>query len=291
MMDSWEAQTKELLNRVECEIQEIKADTEKRIATLQQRRSALEEALKTYQEMMGITSLESLKSLSVDDLRGKSLREMLALIASHNNGLLVARQAIKLMKEAKFFSNPSHADSIVYSILSRTPSFTKVSPGIYRLNHVEKAKSVTRGGIGLKKAVKELKKKNPQMTKEEVKNYLMQHGFDFQGKRPGNAVHMAWISLGYPKKDALQKEAHRLALLGIKEDQNKRQGGINMKCPCCFEYQGTPKNVANHIRAVFDPAHIEWLETEGFNPVELVQTGNWLPVIGRLIKIAETSKS
>jgi len=205
MMDSWEAQTKELLNRVECEIQEIKDDTEKRIATLQQKKWALEEALKTYQEMMGITSLQSLKSLPLDDIRGKSLTGIMAFIASRNNGLFVARQAIKLMKEANLFSNPSHADSIVYSILSRTPSFTKVSPGIYRLNHTEKAKSVRRGGIGLKKAVKELKRKNPQMTKEEVKNHLIWNGFNFQGKRPGNAVHMAWISLGYPKQDRQPK--------------------------------------------------------------------------------------
>lgn len=217
MMDSWEAQTKELLNRVECEIQEIQADMEKRIATLQQRKWALEEALKAYQEMMGTASLESLKSLAIDDIRGKSLREMLALIASRNNGVLVARQAIRLMKEADLFSNPDHADSIVYSIINRSPSFTKISPGIYRLNHVKKRKPATRGGIGLKQAVQELKEKNPQMTKKEVKNYLMHHGFDFQGKRPGNAVHMAWISLGYPK----QEKQSKIRLLSVNEFLSK----------------------------------------------------------------------
>ncbi len=204
-VNPWEIQTKELLNRVEKEIRNTQIDMENRIAKLYEKAEVLQGALRIYQEMMGM-SQDSQTSLSPNDTQGKSLREILTLIASRSNGLLVAKQAIKLMKEAELFSNPNHADSIVYSILGRSPKFfVKVSPGVYSLKHIERVKRKTRGGSGLKQKVKELKEMNPQMTKTQMKNYLIQQGFDFQGKRPGNAVHMAWISLGYPDKEKQSK--------------------------------------------------------------------------------------
>lgn len=213
-VNSWEIETKELLNRVDKTIRDTQIDMEKRIAKLYEKKEVLQEALRIYQEMMGM-SQDSRISLSVNDIRGKSLRQILTLIASRNNGLLVAKQAIKLMKQAKLFSNPNHADSIVYSILGRSPKhFVKVSPGIYSLHHTERAKRKIHGGSGLKQKIKELKEMNPQMTKTQVKNYLMQQGFDFQGKRPGNAVHMAWISLGYPSKEEKQP---KMQLLNVDE--------------------------------------------------------------------------
>lgn len=212
-VNPWEIQTKELLNRIEKEIRNSQIDMEKRITKLYEKAEVLQEALRIYQEMMGM-SQDSQTSLSAHDTQGKSLREILTLIASRNNRLLVAKQAIKLMKEAKLFSNPSHAESIVYSILGRSPKFfVKVSPGIYSLRHIERVKRKTRGGSGLKQKVKELKEMDPQMTKTQVKNYLIQQGFDFQGKRPGNAVHMAWISLGYPKEEKQSK----IRLLSVDE--------------------------------------------------------------------------
>lgn len=204
-VNPWEIQTKELLNRVEKEIRDTQIDMEKRISNLYKKAEVLQEASRIYQEMMGM-SQDSLSLLSPNDTQGKSLREILTLIASRNNGLLVAKQAIKLMKEAKLFSNPNHAESIIYSILGRSPkNFVKVSPGIYSLRRIERVKQKTRGGSGLKQKIKELKVMNPQMTKAQVKSYLVQHNFDFQGKRPGNAVHMAWISLGYHKEEKQPK--------------------------------------------------------------------------------------
>ena len=223
-VNPWEIQTKELLNRIEQEIRDAQVNMEKRIAKLYQKAEVLQEALRIYQEMMGM-SQDSLSLLSPNDTQGKSLREILTLIASRNNGLLVAKQAIKLMKEAKLFSNPNHAESVVYSILGRSPKFfVKVSPGIYTLRHIEGVKRKTHGGSGLKQKVKELKEMNPQMTKSQAKNYLLQHGFDFQGKRPGNAVHMAWISLGYPDKGEKQS---KIRLLSVDEFMKNRLPSVD----------------------------------------------------------------
>ncbi|MGB5926166.1 MAG: hypothetical protein WBH01_08785 [Dehalococcoidia bacterium] len=204
-VNPWEIQTKELLNRVEKEIKDTQIDMEKRITKLYEEAEALQKALQIYRERMGI-SQDLQTSLSPNDMRGKSLREILTLVASRNNGLLIAKQAIKLMKDAKLFSNPKHADSIVYSILGRSPKhFVKVGPGVYNLRRTERTKRKTRGGSGLKQKIKELKEMNPQMTKTQVANYLMQQGFDFQGRRPGNAINMAWVSLGYHKEEKQPK--------------------------------------------------------------------------------------
>ena len=204
-VNPWEIQTRELLTRIEEEIRNTQIEMEKRITKLYEEAEALQKALRIYRQRMGI-SQDSQTSLSVNDIRGKSLRQILTLIASRNNGLLVAKQAVKSMKEARLFSNPDHADSIVYSILGRSPKyFARVSPGIYSLQPIEKPKRNRHGSSGLKQKIKELKQMNTQMTKAQVKNYLIQQGFDFHGKRPGNAINMAWVSLGYHREDKQPK--------------------------------------------------------------------------------------
>jgi hypothetical protein len=57
---------------------------------------------------------------------------------------------------------------------------------------------------GIRQAVKELKDKNPQMTKKEVLNYVVKSGFDFKGKKPVNALNITWAYLGYSKEGKQQ---------------------------------------------------------------------------------------
>ncbi len=209
-ISSWEAQTKELIDRTDREIGDFKAEAETHVAMLQQRKWALEESLRAYRDMMGSEATRVAFSLSQKDVKDKSYREILHLIAKRNNGLLIARKAITLMKLLDVFANPLNADSVVYSVLSRSQDFIKVGKGVYKLNgydatsvaHLAKAR---KGGV--KQAVKELKEKNPQMTKRQVKNYLTRHGFDFQGKNPGQAVHMAWVNLGYAQQEKETRQA------------------------------------------------------------------------------------
>jgi len=204
-ISAWEAQTRELFNRVEQEIKEIQADTEKRMAALQQRKWALEEALRVYQEMMGSELTQEHYSLDQRDIMDRSYREILNQIASRNGGLLIARQAIRLMKEANVFGNPFNADSVVYSIVNRSPEFVKVGKGVYKLNAGGgrtklSTKKDERAGA-LRRAIQELKERTPQMTKAEVLSTLIKKGFDFKGKRPSNAVNMVWVKLGFTRKE------------------------------------------------------------------------------------------
>ena len=206
-ISSWEAQTRELLSRIEREMQEIQADTEKHMAILQEKRWGILQALEAYSEFMGSGESKLPQLLRPGDIKDKSHREILRLIAERNDGRLLAKNAIKLMKESNIFGDSPNADSIVYAVLNRSPEFVKLGRGIYRLNGTQgkkKPKISRHRPSGLKQAIKKLKKNNPEMTKREVKNYLTRHGFDFQGKNPGQAVHMAWVNLGYAKEGKQQ---------------------------------------------------------------------------------------
>ncbi|MFH1640112.1 MAG: hypothetical protein ABIB93_07400 [Chloroflexota bacterium] len=204
-INSWEVQTQEMLARIERELESIQMEAEKQMTVLKQRKWALEEALKTYRKMMG-TGTRVLQSLDPAEIAGKSQRGILQLIAERNEGLLVARQAIKLMKDAGVFGDSPHADAAVYSTLNRSPEFTRVGGGIYRLDHHKLAEVRQKANRPAKNhvvpAVIELKEKNPRMTKEQIRDVLIARGYNFGHKKPGRVIHMAWVQLGYHEKNS-----------------------------------------------------------------------------------------
>lgn len=204
-MSSWEAQTVEMIRLIEQDIMEAQSQLDYLVAA----RQSLEGALRIYRSRIGPQYAEAVQSIKPQEFEGKSLREILRLIAERNNKTVVAKDAVKLMKEANVFGNPLHADSIVYSILSRSPEFVKVGRGIYRLNGEQgkSKKGVRKERIpGLKQAILELKTVNPDMTKQDVRDTLIKRGFDFCNRNPNKAVHMLWVNLGFAKKD---KEAQQ----------------------------------------------------------------------------------
>lgn len=56
-------------------------------------------------------------------------------------------------------------------------------------------------GFDLKNAVIKLKAEHPEWKFEQIRDKLVIDGFDFKGKKPGNAVNMALISLRQKKSD------------------------------------------------------------------------------------------
>jgi hypothetical protein len=130
---AWELLTRELISRIDHDIEETQAETTRRIATLKIKRAALEESILTYREMMLISDKPGSQILTAEDVRNKSQKQILILIAGRNNGLLVANQAVKQMSEAGVFGNPENASSAIYSVLKRSPEFERVGKGIYKL--------------------------------------------------------------------------------------------------------------------------------------------------------------
>jgi hypothetical protein len=56
-------------------------------------------------------------------------------------------------------------------------------------------------GLKLIDAVGMLRKEQPGITKEKVREILERNNFDFRGKRPGTAVHMVWVFLDRRSKN------------------------------------------------------------------------------------------
>lgn len=214
-VSGWEAETKELIDRVDQEMREIEADAERRTAALKQRKWALEEALRAYREMRGTELTQVASLLTPKDTEGKNQKEILRLIAQRNDGLLIVRHATRMMREADVFGNPDNADAVVYSILNRSKDFVKVGKGVYKLNGTPaKAPSLSsqrKRGSGLREEIKRMKDGNPQLTKTEIRDILVRGGFDFQGKKPGNAVNMAWVAEGYHQEVPTQKHLLELS--------------------------------------------------------------------------------
>jgi len=189
-----------MIRLIEQEIDE----TQSKLNYLIEERKSLEEGREIYRRRIGSQYTQSVSSIKPQEFEGKTLREMLRLIAERNDKTIVVKDAIRLLKKANVFGNPLHADSIVYSILGRSPEFTRVGKGLYRLNGVEhKAKRSERKERipGLKQAILELKTVNPDMTKQDVHDTLIKRGLDFRGRNPKKAVHMLWVNLGYARKD------------------------------------------------------------------------------------------
>lgn len=204
-LSSWEAQTIEMIHLIEQDITEAQSQLEYLVVAKQ----SLEEALRIYKRRIGSQYTKAVRAIKPQDFAGKSLREILHLIAERNEKTIVAKDAVKLLKEANVFGNPLHADSMVYTILGRSPEFVKVGRGIYRMNGTQgEAKRTARKERipGLKRAILELKTVNPDMSKQDIRDTLIKRGFDFQGKSPSRTVHILWVNLGYAKQD---KEAQR----------------------------------------------------------------------------------
>ena len=50
-------------------------------------------------------------------------------------------------------------------------------------------------GMKLTEALQIIRTEHPKVNKKQARKILEKKGFDFRGKRPGSAVHFAWVSL------------------------------------------------------------------------------------------------
>ena len=60
---------------------------------------------------------------------------------------------------------------------------------------VGKGVSYRFAGMKLTEALQIVRREHPKVDKKQARKILEKEGFDFRGKRPGSAVHFAWVSL------------------------------------------------------------------------------------------------
>ena len=200
---TWEEETLSRLREArdkQKHAQEIIKDVENDIKYWGEYASSLERTIELYRKKQGIDTLGN-QTLDAERLRTQSTWANLVDIISANNGLLVVIDAVTILVEAKVFADREHARNVIYSTLnSHKRDVEWIRQGMYRLRK-QGERIPKQKGTGLKQAILELKTVNPDMSKKDIKQTLVKRGFDFKGKKPGQAIHMAWVNLGYAKKE------------------------------------------------------------------------------------------
>ena len=177
----------------------------------------LEKVLELDKQQSSVTVYDD-KSLNPDKLLKQSTWQNLCAIMDINNGLLVVIDAVDFLVQAKAFNDRDHARNVIYSTLhSHKKDIDWVRKGVYRRRqHGErprkraKAKKAT---PSLKRAILEVKRANPTFTKADVTRALVKSGFNFKGKNPGRAVNLAWLNMGYAKKEPVQQKPAQQAMV------------------------------------------------------------------------------
>lgn len=205
MEDLWLKETMELLNDLQNQRTALDDKIEQlheELFELDDRIAAAHSLVQAYIEKHNLAPLPL--DINPGYLASMSYPDMLVEIAKAREGYLKVADAVEILLRANVGRDKRSIQANVYSALHREKQkFVRIAPGQYRYaNHAKKGKTKP---SGVRQAVKELKEKNPQMTKGDILNHLIQTGFDFKGKQPKRAVHMAWISLGYPKEDKQPK--------------------------------------------------------------------------------------
>lgn len=62
-------------------------------------------------------------------------------------------------------------------------------------------------GLNIRQALELMLKEKPSSSFKEARNALVHAHFDFKGKKPGNAVNMAWVAIHARRKKAASAES------------------------------------------------------------------------------------
>jgi hypothetical protein len=202
MNNSWIEQTMELIEDWEREKTRLEASLENmktELYGLNQKISTAHALIQAYIDKHNLVS-SPIENIRPGYFANKTYPEMLVEIAQKRQGYLKVADAVEIMREANVSTDRRLIQANVYSALRRMrKQFVKMARGEYRYtNHAEKTNDVKPSGV--KQIVKFLKERNPEATKLDILRMLVQRNFDFKGKNPKRAVHMAWISLGYGKE-------------------------------------------------------------------------------------------
>ena len=77
-------------------------------------------------------------SVNVDNIKSQSIRETLTQIAKANDGVLIVKDAVTILVDAKMFMAREKARNSIYAnIYNNRKYFEKDSPGIYRLKNIQ----------------------------------------------------------------------------------------------------------------------------------------------------------
>jgi hypothetical protein len=232
----WIKETMELIEGMENEYQTLRNKYEQianELMDLERNIQFGHELIRNYMNKHNITSVEP-RDIKLGSLANKSYPKMIEEIAQKSNGILNEYDVVEIIsKEYPSISKETIKHNVRNAVYRKRKNYIRIGKGQYRYTNgiqtvrAKQKKSKRRHGSnsGVQAAIQEMKNKNPQITKKEVLKHLFDTGFDFKGKNPAKAVNIVWAKLGYSKEGKQQIlpgiDAHRLAMLGLKEKQRE----------------------------------------------------------------------
>lgn len=137
----------------------------------------------------------------VGKFQGMTQFQALKKMAQENKGYVRPTDAIPALRDAGLIKGKQkNAMPHLYNQLEKSDEFERIAPGTFRLKEGE-WNEIDLDKDDITQAVKELKESNPQLTKGEIKKLLIAKNYNFQQKNPGRVVHLAWVRLGYAKRE------------------------------------------------------------------------------------------
>ncbi len=220
-MTAWEKLAYTVIAQIDEEIETLERETQEKLNTLNHQRDALLDSINVLKERLGEDApTESGMTVSKSEIVGKTQREILELIAAKTGGILVAKDAIRMMIQLDVFGNVNNAESMVYSLLSRGKQFEKVTPGVYRVRPETsvpttrgKAKRIRRSNPALTHSIVQLRRTFPDANRQTVRDMLISQRFDFGTSNPTAAVNGAWLTADKRLSEQDQQKTPQLIMV------------------------------------------------------------------------------
>jgi len=226
MNKEWIQETNELLEEWEAQRESLHAEYEQiadELMDLEKRIEVGHDLISAYMKKHSATTVIH-DNFKLGNLANKPYPEMLIEIAKQSpDGILTVEVITDILLKANIGIDRKTVRHNIGNTLLRFSKlgkhFVRIGRGQYRFtNHVQIKKAIeprelknirdtksTREPSGVRQAVRDLKEKNPQMSKADVLSRLLESGFDFRGKKPASAVNFSWAYWGYSKEGKQQK--------------------------------------------------------------------------------------
>lgn len=173
-----------------------------------QRRSALEKVLElAAQEIVILQNGKAATTLA--ELRNMSVNDSTKVIARQSAGFLVTKDAAKTLVQAGVFGSIKEARENIYTTIRRSADFERVRRGVYRLLRPDEVKPQPQvspqsspqrqgrisGDSRLVDKVEIVRRDHPDWTRAQVREYLIQAGWNFGTSNSAFAVSGAFAAL------------------------------------------------------------------------------------------------
>lgn len=136
---TWEEATQAILEKEKASLTILQNEIDQKTTELEKKKNyidALEKVLELHRQV-GIINTSSNFGMEIEKLLKQSIWQSMVDIASTNNGMLVVKEAVTTLLNARVFTDREHARNAIYSnVWQHRKDLEKQSPGVYKLKNI-----------------------------------------------------------------------------------------------------------------------------------------------------------